>query len=119
MGYFVKAWKVESKWLGLSVQEREAFVKKILGVVQLMESKGAEIITYSECDALIRYGATASFFAIWHFPEDHLEREFEHLLEESGWYEFFNQENFYGNEEPVVTVFEKLVGFKKSDLTFL
>lgn len=108
MECFVKAWRVEKKWLNLNVQQREAFMKEIIGLIHLMETKGAEVVTYSKCDSFIRYGSDASFFAVWLFPENDLEREFEQLLEKSGWYEFFYQENICGTVAPVTAIFESL-----------
>jgi len=106
MVYFVEAWKVKDTWLALSKEERANYMGQVGAHIGSLIEKGVQVLTWSDNNPHTSFKADYDYFAIWTFPNQEMADEFQQLVENAGWYNYFEQENLMGEE----TSAEDLIG---------
>jgi hypothetical protein len=98
MYLFVECWKARPEWLALDRAARGAYMTQLgEGIGELMKV-GAEIVSWSINDADTAMRSQFDYFAVWKFPTMELMKGFEQIVEQSGWYLYFEQVNLRGEE---------------------
>lgn len=96
MYLFVECWKARPEWLALNKEARAAYMTELgKGIEGLMRS-GVEIVSWSMNDGSTANRAPYDYFAVWKFPSAESVRGFEMIVEQSGWYRYFDQVNLSG-----------------------
>lgn len=96
MYLFTECWKAKDEWLELDKKSRNDYMQELgKGVAELVKA-GVEIITWSMNDCDITKRAPYDYFAIWKFPNKAFAQQFELIIEQSGWYKYFDQLNMGG-----------------------
>jgi hypothetical protein len=96
MYLFVECWKARPEWLALSTDARGAYLAELGKGIEALLQSGAEIVSWSMNDADTSNRGHFDYFAAWKFPSKDLATGFEHIVEQSGWYNYFDQVNFRG-----------------------
>ncbi|WKN42931.1 DUF6616 family protein [Tunicatimonas pelagia] len=109
MKSYVELWKVKESWKSLSKEERANYLSKLAPAIQHFAEKGVEVVGWGENDEETSKKADYDYFAIWNFPNDELVMEFENLVEEAGWYNYFEQVNICGKPTSPEEILGKLV----------
>lgn len=97
MKYYIEAWKATPVWIGLSKEERAAYMAQLGPAIQQLGEQGVEIVSWCVNDADTYNRLDQDFFAIWKFPTDELAKSFEAMVEGAGWYTYFAQVNMKGS----------------------
>lgn len=98
MYLFVECWKARQEWLDLKTEERAAYMTELGKGIQSLVEAGVEIVSWSLNDADISKRSKFDYFAIWKFPTREFAKQFEQIVEQSGWYAYFDQVNLGGTE---------------------
>ncbi|MEO0895949.1 MAG: DUF6616 family protein [Bacteroidota bacterium] len=109
MIYFIELWNAKAAWHALSPEERGAYMAQIGPHIQGLIEKGTKILSWSENDKATDKRAPFDYFAIWMFPNEETANGFQQLVEQAGWYNYFEQTNLMGAEDSVENVIGKLV----------
>jgi hypothetical protein len=96
MYLFAECWKARPEWLALTPEARGAYMTQLgAGIGELMKA-GAEIISWSMNDPDTSHRSPFDYFAVWQFPDKEFVKGFERTVEQSGWYNYFDQVNLSG-----------------------
>ena len=96
MFIFIECWKARPEWLALSSEARGAYMAQLgSGIEELLKS-GVEIISWSMNDPDTSKNSPYDYFAVWKFPTKEMTKGFEQIVEQSGWYNYFDQVNLSG-----------------------
>ena len=96
MYLFVECWKARPEWLALTPDARSAYMAELgKGIGELLKS-GVEIISWSMNDLDTTNRGPYDYFAAWKFPTKEQATGFEQVIQQSGWYTYFDQINFKG-----------------------
>jgi hypothetical protein len=93
---FVECWKARQAWLDLDKEARAAYMNALGNGIGELIKAGVEIVTWSRNDPATSQAAPFDYFAIWKFPSPELATGFEKVVEQSGWYQYFEQVNLKG-----------------------
>ncbi len=96
MYLFVEKWKARPEWLALSQQEREEYVSKVGHAIKDLLKAGIEIMGFALNDPDTPHRADYRYFSVWKLPDKELVQKFEQAIEQSGWYQYFEQTNARG-----------------------
>ena len=96
MYLFVECWKARPEWLALKAEERGAYMAQLgQGIGELLKA-GVEVISWSLNDIDTSNRSQYDYFAVWKFPTKEMVQGFEQIVEQSGWYNYFDQVNLSG-----------------------
>lgn len=110
MKYYIEQWNVRDAWKQLSFDERVAYMNALGPAIQDMISRGVEVITWGENDTTTHFRSPYAFFALWKFPDAESVKSFEKLVEDAGWYQYFEQVNSCGQADTPENIIGRLIG---------
>jgi hypothetical protein len=95
---FVELYRHNDKWESASSEFRHEFVDQLIGLMRSggLEKLGIEVITYSFNSPATSHRADYDFVCVYKVQSEEQLREFEKMIEGSGWYEYFDQINAGG-----------------------
>lgn len=96
MYMFVEKWKARPEWLALSQPERKEYVSKVEHAIEDLLKAGIEIVGFALNDSDTPYRADYRYFSVWKLPDKELVQKLEQAIEQSGWYQYFEQTNARG-----------------------
>ncbi|WP_321372265.1 DUF6616 family protein [uncultured Draconibacterium sp.] len=106
MECFIELWSVRQAWKQLSREERKAYLEQIEPHLQSLLEKGVEIVGWGVNDEATTHRANFDFYAVWKFPTLDMKKEFEAVVMEANWYNYFHQENVSGE----LTIPDEIIG---------
>lgn len=109
MKTFIELWKAKDSWLSLPQHERENYLSKMQPTIPFFIEKGAIIISWGQNTDAQDQKSDYDWFSIWQFPDEDVMMEFEALLQEAGWYNYFNQINLAGDHVGPENIINKLI----------
>ncbi|WP_163324512.1 DUF6616 family protein [Draconibacterium mangrovi] len=109
MECFIELWSARDAWKQLSDDERGSYLEQIGPHVQDLLNKGVEIVGWGINDEATTHRANFDFYAVWKFPTLDIKKEFEALVMETGWYNYFHQENVSGELTTPDEIIGKLI----------
>ena len=109
MECFIELWSARDAWKQLSHDERGSYLEHIGPHVQALLNKGVEIVGWGVNDEATTHRANFDFYAVWKFPTLDMKKEFEALVMEAGWYNYFHQENVSGELTTPDEIIGKLI----------
>ena len=102
-------WSARQEWLALSTEERTDYMNQIGPHIQGLIEKGVQVLTWSENEPTTSQRAAFDYFAIWSFPSQAIAEEFQQLVQNAGWYQYFDQVNAGGKADTAEGIIGKLV----------
>jgi haloalkane dehalogenase len=105
MYLYVELWKPREAWKALPVQERSNYMSQLGPAIGELTKIGVELIGWSLNDSETSHRADYHYIAVWKMPSQDAVRQFEHVVEQSGWYRYFEQVNARGElvaPDPVI-----------------
>lgn len=96
MYLFVECWKARQEWLDLKMEDRVSYMTELGKGIQSLVEASVEIVSWSMNDPEISKRSKFDYFAIWKFPTKEFAQQFEKIIEQSGWYAYFDQVNLGG-----------------------
>nr|WP_321357784.1 DUF6616 family protein [uncultured Draconibacterium sp.] len=109
MECFIELWSARNSWKQLSHEERGIYLGQIGPHMQSLLEKGVEIVGGGVNDVATTHRANFDFYAVWKFPTLGIKKEFEAVVMEAGWYNYFHQENVSGELTRPDEIIEKLI----------
>ncbi|MEM9823206.1 MAG: DUF6616 family protein [Bacteroidota bacterium] len=109
MIYFVEIWNAKPALLALSVEERGAYMANIGPHIQDLLAKGVEVLTWSDNATVTTKRAAYDYFAIWKFPDQATADGFQQLVDNVGWYNYFEQTNLMGEAASAQEIIGQLI----------
>ncbi|WP_163324508.1 DUF6616 family protein [Draconibacterium mangrovi] len=109
MECFIELWSARDSWKQLSQEERGSYLGQIGPHIQSLLEKGVEIVGWGVNDEATTHRANFDFYAVWEFPSPDTKKEFEAVVMEAGWYNYFHQENVSGAINTTDDIIEKLI----------
>ena len=96
--YLVECYTPNARWLALSRDEREAFLRQVQQGMTALAENPMEILTLA-CNASdIDHGRVHHFLGIWRFGNEQARDALLQGIAASGWYDYFEHENFAAAE---------------------
>jgi len=105
MYLYVELWKPREAWIALSIQERSSYMSQLGPAIGELTKAGVELIGWSLNDSETPYGADYRYIAVWRMPNRDAVKQFEQVVEQSGWHRYFEQVNARGelvSPDPVI-----------------
>jgi hypothetical protein len=96
MYLFVECWKARPEWLALNTEARGNYMAELGKGIEALLKSGVEIVSWSMNDLDTSNRASFDYFAVWKFPTKELATGFENIVQQSGWYNYFEQVNLKG-----------------------
>jgi hypothetical protein len=90
MHLYAELWKAWPKWLALAVGERKQYFDNVGTEIQKLTDAGVEVVGFAINDEDTPNRGDYRYLAVWKMPS----------LEQSGWYEYFEQVNARGELIP-------------------
>jgi hypothetical protein len=109
MYLFVECWKARPEWLALNAEARGAYMAQLGQGVEALVKSGVEIISWSMNDPDTTQRSAYDYFAVWKFPTKEMVKGFELIVEQSGWYNYFDQVNLSGEIKDPFTCISNIV----------
>lgn len=105
MYLFTECWKAKKEWFDLDKKSRGEYMQELSkGVAELVKA-GVKIVSWSMNDHDISKRAPYDYIGVWKFPNKAFAKQFETIIEQSGWYNYFDQVNLGGEiAEPGLSV---------------
>jgi len=106
---FIECWKARPEWLELSIEARSTYMEQLgQGIGELIKA-GVEIISWSMNEANTSNRSPFDYFAVWKFPSLEIAAGFEQIVQQSGWYNYFDQVNLKGEISDPQTMIGKII----------
>lgn len=96
MYLFVECWKARPEWKDLNKEARIAYMEELGRGMEELIKAGVEIISWSMNDPDTSNRSPFDYFAAWKFPDKAFAKGFEQIIQQSGWYNYFDQVNLGG-----------------------
>jgi len=109
MKNYIELWKAKDSWKSLSREERGNYLSLLGPHIQNFIENGVEIVSWGVNEDITFQRVEYDFFAIWNIPNSKIVEEFEKLVEEAGWYNYFEQVNACGTATSPDEVLGKLI----------
>lgn len=109
MECFIELWSARDAWKQLSHKERALYLEQLEQHIQALLEKGVEIIGWGVNDVGTTHRANFDFYAVWKFPTLDMKKEFEAVVMEANWYNYFHQENVSGELTTPGEIIGKLI----------
>ena len=109
MKTYIELWRAKSSWRNLSKEERGNYMEQLAPAIQQLMDNGVEIVSWGTNDSSTFERADYDFFGVWNFPDSKMAREFEKMVEEAGWYNYFEQVNIMGDAATPQDVIAKMI----------
>lgn len=93
---YVEIWKPREKWLGMSAEERKAFISKMGENIGELQKKGVELLHFAIADENVPYRAPFRYIAVWAMPGAAAAEALEDDVEKAGFHDLFEQVNARG-----------------------
>ena len=94
---YIEFWKTKQAWTDSTKEERGNYLTALGPAIQQLLDEGVQIISWGKNETSTFNRADYDYFAVWNFPTAESAQNFEHLVEASGWYNYFEQINAMGN----------------------
>ena len=104
MYLYLELWKAKDEWRALTEVERETFVGGLAPSISKLTEQGVELIGFSFNDEDVIHRADFTYMAAWRMPSKDLALQMEHLVNDAGFYHYFEQINARGEVSPPETV---------------
>jgi hypothetical protein len=109
MYLFIECWKARQEWLDLNSEDRAAYLAELGKGIEALVGSGVEIVSWSINDPDTSNRGSFDYFAAWKFPSKELAEGFELIIQQSGWYNYFDQINFKGRVMTPSAVIEQII----------
>ncbi len=109
MEIFIELWKAKDAWKQLPLAERQAYVAQIGPVMEDLIKKGVVIEAWGINKDETPFASDYDFFAVTKLPSHELLTEFEAIVEDAGWYNYFDQVNVSGSAKTPEEVIGKML----------
>ncbi len=96
MHLYVELWKPRETCMALSVQERSNYMNQLGSAIGELAKSGVELIGWSFNDSETPFRADYRYVAVWKIPSQAAVKQFEQVVEQSGWHRYFEQVNARG-----------------------
>jgi hypothetical protein len=110
MYLFVECWKARPEWLALNTEARGAYMAELGKGMEELVKAGVEIVSWSMNEPDTSNRAPFDYFAVWKFPTGELAAGFEQIVQQSGWYSYFDQVNLKGVVAPPDASIGQMIG---------
>ena len=93
---YIELWKAKQAWTDMSKEERGNYLSALGPAIQQLLADGVQIISWGKNETATFSKAGYDYFAVWSFPSLESAKDFEKLVEGTGWYNYFDQVNAMG-----------------------
>lgn len=112
MKVFIELWRARESWVELSPEQRGEWMQSVGPSIQTMLGAGVAYVGGGRTEAGDeRCDTSHDYFAVWTVPDEDVRRAFESAIEQSGWYDYFEQVNVTGESadlEPLIGLLVEL-----------
>jgi len=106
---FVEAWRPKKAWTSLSVDDRKAYVDRLMGYVQSILDETIEVVTWSLSDLEVKLSSDMTHFAVYRIASNESFEALKGAITESGWYEYFDQVEYAGHLNGPPNILQQLI----------
>ena len=109
MIYFIELWNAKSSWKSLSEEQRSDYMQGVVVKIQTLLDNGAGVTTCSFNDISTSNRAKYEYMAIWNFPNQDAANNFQRVVQDADWYQYFDQINAMGKLDSVENIIGALI----------
>ncbi len=117
MRVFIEFWKAKETWYQMSKTERANYVDRTGALMKKLMTEGLIIVdAWGMNEDVTAQRADYDFFAVTKMPSVELLLQFQDILEEHGWYKYFDQINMSGKDVGVEQTTNHMINLEKEEL---
>ena len=109
---YVELWTPRQAWLDLSQEERREYFNQVRGEIQAHTSEGIQVVGFALNGQETAYRSDFQYIAVWQMPSPEHVEMLEESVSQTGWYEYFEQENASGELISPTAALADIVGLK-------
>jgi len=110
MYLYIEIRNAKPAWLILSKEERGAYMADMGSVLGDLLSQGIEIVGCGINDPETPHRNDSQYFAVWKMENKEQAQQFEHVIEQAGFYNYFEQTNLRGEMMPAEALISQQIG---------
>jgi hypothetical protein len=110
MKVFIELWRARDSWVDLSPEQRGEWMQNVGPSIQAMLGAGVSYVGGGRTESGGHRDSSYDFFAVWTVPDEELRKQFESTIEQSGWYDHFEQVNVTGESAELEPLIGLLIG---------
>lgn len=95
--FFIELYSYKPAWWQLSTSQRTEVAEKVIESINSLNSIGVTVLGYGRNDRETSQRAHHDFFAVYQVPDLATQQAFEKQVQDSGWYDLFEQVNVRGS----------------------
>ena len=93
---YIELWKAKQPWIDLPQAEKVKFTTSLGPAIQQLIDNGVEIVSWGFNEATAVNRISYDYFAVWSFPDTVAALNFQQMVVDVGWYDYFDQVNAMG-----------------------
>ena len=106
---YIELWKAKQSWTDLPAAQRSAYMNGLGPVIQQLLDKGVQIVSWGKSEPATFKRIDYDYFAVWSFPNLESAQQFEKIVDEAGWHNYFDQVNAMGTTTGPQEVIEHMI----------
>ncbi|NOX49727.1 MAG: hypothetical protein GXP16_04220 [Gammaproteobacteria bacterium] len=109
---FVEAWRPRETWIKLNIDDRKAYVDRLMGYVQSVLDDTIEVVTWSLDDLDVNLSSDMTHFAVYKITSMGSLDALKNAIDESGWYDYFDQVEYAGHLNGPPNILQQLINLE-------
>lgn len=109
MIYFIEQWNAKEEWKSLKTEEKREYMSQVGAHIGDLLGEKVKILSWSKNDPNTSRRAGYDYFAIWSFADQESVDHFQNLVENAGWYNYFEQTNLKGEQNSVHNIINEII----------
>jgi hypothetical protein len=93
---YIELWKAKPTWIDLPKAEKIKYTNSLGPAIQQLIDNGVQIVSWGYNDANAFNRISYDYFAVWTFPDMVAALNFQQMVVDAGWYDYFDQVNAMG-----------------------
>lgn len=107
---YIEFWKAKQTWIDLPKEDKINYTTSLGPAIQQLIDNGVQIVSWGANESFTFNRIDYDYFAVWTFPDVATTQNFEQMVNEVGWYNYFDQVNAMGTASSPQDVIEKMLG---------
>jgi hypothetical protein len=106
---YIELWKAKQTWIDLPKEDKVNYTTSLGPAIQQLIDNGVQIVSWGTNESFTYNRIDYDYFAVWTFPDVATAQNFEKMVNEVGWYNYFDQINAMGTASSPQDVIAKML----------
>ena len=106
---YIELWKAKPTWIDLPKEEKIKYTTSLGPFIQQLIDNNVQIVSWGFNEATAFNRIDYDYFAVWSFPDTVAALNFQQMVIDVGWYEYFDQVNVIGTTSSPQEVIDRML----------